>query len=521
MTNTKKTADCAPSRLGLGLLLAAAFALVAIAAPARADDHGDTPATATTVRPGSVTAGVIEATGDVDWFRVSIPATTTYVMFTRGKTDTTGELFDGSLASIVARTGGGELDNFRIERELTPGIYFIKVTGAPEPTGYTLHIEGPDNGTFSDDHGMSPWSATGVAIGSTTPGVLNTRGDIDYFRFTVDTAAAYSIYTSGSTTTRGDLYDASLALLETSESGGEINNFRIDRTLAPGTYYLKLSGTSSVAGYLFHLVGPGAPAPINYTGLFWNSPAGSQPGWGVNFVHQGDTVFATWYTFGTDRAALWMVTAANKVAPNTYSGTLYTGTGPAYSAVPFDPSKVSGSAVGTATFAFSDLNNASFSYTVNGVSQVKPLTRQLFGSPRPACVWGGHTDPGLEANRQGIWWAAPSGSESGWGVNFTHQGNTIFLAWFTYAADGKPLWLVAAAELIAPDIYNGTLYSGSGPPYTATYYDPAGVVPVRMGGVTISFTGDNSADFAYIVNGVQQNKSITRQVFAAPATICQ
>lgn len=35
---------------------------------------------------------------------------------------------------------------------------------------------------------------------------------------------------------------------------------------------------------------------------------------------------------------------------------------------------------------------------------------------------------------------APAGAESGWGVNFTHQGDTIFATWFTYD-DGTPLWL--------------------------------------------------------------------------------
>jgi len=31
---------------------------------------------------------------------------------------------------------------------------------------------------------------------------------------------------------------------------------------------------------------------------------------------------------------------------------------------------------------------------------------------------------------QGIWWAAPAGAESGWGINFTHQGDVVLKAWF-------------------------------------------------------------------------------------------
>jgi hypothetical protein len=36
-------------------------------------------------------------------------------------------------------------------------------------------------------------------------------------------------------------------------------------------------------------------------------------------------------------------------------------------------------AVGTATLTFADGNNGTFAYTVNGVSQTKAITRQVFG----------------------------------------------------------------------------------------------------------------------------------------------
>ena len=42
-------------------------------------------------------------------------------------------------------------------------------------------------------------------------------------------------------------------------------------------------------------------------------------------------------------------------------------------------------AVGTATFTFSDGNNAQFAYTVNGVSQAKAITRQVFTPPGTVC----------------------------------------------------------------------------------------------------------------------------------------
>src|SRR5205814_3193098 len=59
------------------------------------------------------------------------------------------------------------------------------------------------------------------------------------------------------------------------------------------------------------------------------------------------------------------------------------------------------------------------------------------------------------ANYQGLWWNAPPGSESGWGINFAHQGDTIFATWFTYDANGKPLWLAVQADKSAPGVYSG------------------------------------------------------------------
>jgi hypothetical protein len=40
----------------------------------------------------------------------------------------------------------------------------------------------------------------------------------------------------------------------------------------------------------------------NYEGLWWNAPAASESGWGINFTHQGDTIFATSFTYGADTA---------------------------------------------------------------------------------------------------------------------------------------------------------------------------------------------------------------------------
>ena len=58
--------------------------------------------------------------------------------------------------------------------------------------------------------------------------------------------------------------------------------------------------------------------------------------------------------------------------------------------------------------------------------------------------------------------------EPGWGINFAHQGASVFATWYTYDAGGVPLWLsVLAPQVGATNVYAGTLYRTSGPRFDA------------------------------------------------------
>jgi len=262
-----------------------------------------------------------------------------------------------------------------------------------------------------------------------------------------------------------------------------------------------------------------AVAP-NYEGMWWAAPANSESGWGINFEHQGDTIFATWFTYDLHGKGWWLVLSSNKTAPSTYSGSIFTTTGPAFNAVPFNPALVTPTQVGTGTLTFSDANDGTFSYTVNGVTQAKNVTRQVFG-PLPTCTSGAGVNLAAASNYTGLWWAAPAGTESGWGVNFAHEGDTIFATWFTYDTDGTPMWLVATAGKTAPGTYTGTLYRTTGPAFNAVPFNPASVVLTIVGTATLTFTDGNTGMFSYTVNGVAQAKAITHQVFSGSPTVCQ
>lgn len=124
----------------------------------------------------------------------------------------------------------------------------------------------------------------------------------------------------------------------------------------------------------------------NYTDTWWRSPPGSESGWGIGIAHEGDVVTATWYTYGPDGSAEWLVMSRGvRTAERTYSGTLYRARGPAFNAKPWDSSQVVMSVAGSATLLFTDDDNGTFAYTVDGISDSKPITRYIFATPKSVC----------------------------------------------------------------------------------------------------------------------------------------
>jgi hypothetical protein len=267
-----------------------------------------------------------------------------------------------------------------------------------------------------------------------------------------------------------------------------------------------------------------ASGPFNVQGLWWRSPAGSESGWGVNITHQANTLFATWFTYDLDGSGMWLVLAngAQSTAnPTSYSGDLFRTTGPAFNTANWVSANVAATKVGTATFTFTDKDTGTFGYTVNGVTQSKPIVREVFGSSVPTCAESGSPST---SNYQDLWWHSPAGSESGWGINITQQGAVIFATWFTYDTTGKGQWIVMAQGLqgtgAAANSWSGDLFKTAGPAFNSATFDPNAVHATNVGTGTFTFTDASNGTFAYTLNGVTQSKAITREVFFTPTSVC-
>jgi hypothetical protein len=123
----------------------------------------------------------------------------------------------------------------------------------------------------------------------------------------------------------------------------------------------------------------------NYQDLWW-SRGGTESGWGVNIAHQGDTLFVTWFTYGSGGDGMWLVGSnVSRTGNATYAGTLYRTVGPPFDSPSWSASQVGVAPAGQATLVFSDGDNGTFTYTLDGVSQSKPISRQVFASPKTVC----------------------------------------------------------------------------------------------------------------------------------------
>lgn len=91
-----------------------------------------------------------------------------------------------------------------------------------------------------------------------------------------------------------------------------------------------------------------------------------------------DALIAFWQTYDANGVATWVeLKDGHWVDGLTYTGTVHQPIGPAFFA-PYDPTLVSDVLVGTAMLSFSDASDGTFTYTVNGVSGSKAITRTPF-----------------------------------------------------------------------------------------------------------------------------------------------
>jgi lysyl endopeptidase len=146
-------------------------------------------------------------------------------------------------------------------------------------------------------------------------------------------------------------------------------------TLSTATLNYTINGRGGSKTISRQVFGSGS-APFNVNDLWWGGL--SQNGWGINLAQQQGQVFGVWYTYGADNRATWYVMPGGVWSGTTFSGTLYRTLGSAWIATTYNPNLLQVITVGNMSFNFSNANNATMSYTVDGLSQSKTIERQQF-----------------------------------------------------------------------------------------------------------------------------------------------
>jgi hypothetical protein len=301
------------------------------------------------------------------------------------------------------------------------------------------------------------------------------------------------------------LYAATSVGVFTSESGGGMwsttnegpANIRVrelfwldNNTLGAATYGRGMFKIAVASG-----------GPANYQDLWWAGP--QENGWGMSITQHGPILFAAMFIYDALGQPQWVVFPGGTWNADftAYSGDLYIPSGAwfgAYDAARF----VVGASVGRATLTFASPNTATLSYTINGQSGSKSITRQPFGAQdsTPVATYGD------------LWWGGTA--QSGWGVAINQQYRTLFSVWYTYDNTGKTVWyVIPGGSWTRANTFSGTAYRVTSSPWLGAPYNPAAFNAQTVGNVTFTFTDINTAVMTYTVDGVTQTRNLSRQPF--------
>jgi len=239
----------------------------------------------------------------------------------------------------------------------------------------------------------------------------------------------------------------------------------------------------------------------NFQDLWWGGA--SESGWGLTVTQHGNALFLAWYIYDSSGKPLWVVLPAGQwdAAHTTYTGNLYIPSGAPFSA--YDTTRfVANASVGTASLRFDSSTSATLTYTVNGVSGTKVLSREPFGTATNTSI----------TNYGDMWWGGAA--QNGWGLVLTQQYHDIFAAWYTYDATGATTWFVLpVGTWTSSNTYAGAIYRTRGSAVLGVPYNTSALVATPAGSMTLTFTDANTGTMTYTVDGVTQTKPITRLPF--------
>jgi hypothetical protein len=114
-----------------------------------------------------------------------------------------------------------------------------------------------------------------------------------------------------------------------------------------------------------------ANAVTDHTDTWW-TPA--EPGWGINFAQQANSIFGTFYIYAVDGKAVWFTAQMVRDGiGDRFTGTLYRISGTYFGAPVWQGYQIA--PAGTATFTATSSTSGTLDYTIDGVAVTKTIER--------------------------------------------------------------------------------------------------------------------------------------------------
>ena len=247
---------------------------------------------------GGGASGTLVAGYDEQVYKLQIAATTDTWIYSQANSntkralDTVGKLLDSSFVEISNNDDSslaGREKSFSIQARLNAGAYYLRVGGHGSSGGFTLRAESVP------DQGGSVSTAQNLPMDSPAAGVIDTRGDVDYYRIDVDRDTHLLLYARTTSTAKmtGELQDVNGSPVESARSERGLPGFEIREPVGPGTYYLKVDlpyvvrASDFPVGYTVHAV-----EDREYTGLLTQCEA--EVGGNANLPADDDLYGCQW-----------------------------------------------------------------------------------------------------------------------------------------------------------------------------------------------------------------------------------
>lgn len=206
-----------------------------------------------------------------------------------------------------------------------------------------------------------------------------------------------------------------------------------------------------------------------YAGVWW---APAQPGQGLTFYHEGNTLAGAWYLYDEAGEGLW-VTFVAELSGTHLQADLLRFNGPPLGTV-WDSTLIQEQRVGTVDLQFISTQLAEADFTLNNKSGSLLLERfDMTGQRLPEGVLGG------------VYWDP---NQSGQGITLSHQDSTLAGAWYLYDTNGVGMWLTFVGTGVDPQATTATVdllrFTG---PALGTPWDDALIADNIVGNAAIAF----------------------------------